>query len=74
MILIHKPSRKFLQFVEGEMSGDVNGAIPVTRQSQAVPAETQIVRAVRVKPSTSSLQPTGLESKRELRPYVRTVR
>ncbi len=74
VILIHKPSRKFLQFVEGEMSGEVDGATPVTRQSKAVPAESQIARDVRVKPSTSSLQPTGLESKRELRPYVRTVR
>ena len=74
VILIHKPSRKFLQFVEGEMSGEVDGATPVTRLSQAVPAETQIARAVRVKPSTSSLQPTGLESKRDPRPYVRTVR
>ncbi len=74
VILIHKPSRKFLQFVEGEMSGEVEGATPVTRQSKAVFAEAQIARDVRVKPSTSSLQPTGLESKRELRPYVRTVR
>lgn len=74
VILIHKPSRKFLQFVEGEVSGEVDGAIPVARQSKAVPTETQIARAVRVKPSTSSLQPTGLESKRELRPYLRTVR
>lgn len=74
VILIHKPSRKFLQFVEGEMSGGGQGEIPVTRQTPAVPAEAQIARGVRVKPSTSSLQPTGLESKRELRPYVRTVR
>lgn len=74
VILIHKPSRKFLQFVEGEMSGGDEGEIPVTGQPQRVPAEAQIARGVRVKPSTSSLQPTGLESKRELRPYVRTVR
>ena len=74
VILIHKPSRKFLQFVEGEVSGDASESVPVTRQSRVVPAEAQTARVVRAKPSTQTLQPTGLETKRELRPYVRSVR
>ena len=71
VILIHKPSRKFLQFVEGEVSGDVAGTAPLTRQAPVVRFEAQTART---KPSTQSLQPTGLETQREPRPYVRSVR
>ncbi len=74
VILIHKPSRKFLQFVEGEVSGDAEGSAPLTRQSPVVPFEAQTARVIRTKPSTQTLQPTGLETQRELRPYVRSVR
>ena len=74
VILIHKPSRKFLQFVQGEVSGDVEGAAPLTRSKPVVPAEPQTARFARPKPSTQSLQSTGLETQRESRPSVRSVR
>ena len=72
VILIHKPSRKFLQFLQGEVSGDMEESAPVTRQTRQPTAEALTQRVVRVKPSTRSLLPTGLESKREPRPYVRS--
>jgi len=72
VILIHKPSRKFLQFVQGEVSGDTEESAPVTRRSASPSAESVTERVVKVKPSTRSLLPTGLESKREPRPYVRS--
>ena len=74
VILIHKPSRKFLQFVEGEVSRDVEGSAPLARSKPIVPAEAQTPIVARAKPSTQTLQPTGLETQRELRPYVRSVR
>jgi thiol-disulfide isomerase/thioredoxin len=74
VILIHKPSRKFLQFVEGEVSGGVEGAAPLTRQSPVVPVEARTARVVRTKPSTQILLPTGLETQCESRPNVYSVR
>lgn len=74
VILIHKPSRKFLQFVAGEVSGDEAESAPLTRQSPVVPAEARITRFVRTQPSTKSLLPTALETQREPRAYVRSVR
>ncbi len=73
VILIHKPSRKFLQFVEGEVSGDPVETAPLTSQKPTAP-ERQTARAVHAKPSTRALQPTGLETLRAPRPYVRSVR
>ncbi len=74
VILIHKPSRKFLQFVAGEVSGDEAESAPLTRQTPVVPVETRIARSVRVKPSTKSLLPTALETQREPRADGRAVR
>ena len=67
VILIHKPSRKFLQFVEGEVSADAGASAPMTRHSAAPPAEMATERMARVKPSTKLLLPTGLKTKRDVR-------
>lgn len=72
VILIHKPSRKFLQFLHGEVSGDGGESAPVTRRSELPAAEALTNRVVRAKLPTTSLQATGLKAKRELRPYVRS--
>ncbi len=71
VILIHKPSRKFLQFLQGEVSGEGSEGAPLTRKSELPTAEAPTNRLVRAKPPTTSLQATGLKAKRELRPYVR---
>lgn len=72
VILIHKPSRKFMQFLQGEVSGSETGATPMTHQAAPPTAEAPTNRVVRAKLPTTSLQATGLKAKRELRPYVRS--
>ena len=72
VILIHKPSRKFMQFLQGEVSGDGGEAAPMTSRSGPPTVEAPTDRVVRAKLPTTSLQATGLKVKRELRPYVRS--
>lgn len=70
VILIHKPSRQFLNFVEGEL-GDHP---PVGSVSKPLPQlEARIARDVKTRPSARDLQTTGLKSHPTPRPYVRAV-
>ena len=72
VILIHKPSRKFMQFLQGEVSGSEAESTPMTRRDAPQATEAPTNRVVRAKLPTTSLQATGLKAKRELRPYVRS--
>lgn len=72
VILIHKPSRKFMQFLQGEVSGSETESTPMTHRAEPSTMEAPTNRVVRAKLPTTSLQATGLKAKRELRPYVRS--
>ena len=68
VIFIHKPSRQFLNFVEGEL-----GDSPAVGAAQEPVSEARVARTVKPGPSTRELQTTGLKSPATPRPYVRSV-
>ena len=68
VIFIHKPSRQFLNFVEGEL-----GDSPAVGAAEQPAPEARVTRTVKPGPSTRDLQTTGLKSQATPRPYVRSV-
>lgn len=68
VIFIHKPSRQFLNFVEGEL-----GDSPAVGAAESPAPEARVARAVKSGVSARELQTTGLQSQASPRPYVRSV-
>jgi thiol-disulfide isomerase/thioredoxin len=71
VILIHKPSQQFLNFVQGEL-GDTSAVGTTTKASTGVP-EARVTRVVKPRPTTQDLQTTGLKSPSTPRAYIRAV-
>lgn len=63
VIFIHKPSRQFMNYLQGELGDDAKVG---SSRSNAEESESQISRAIRPMSSTQNLQMTGLKSTRSL--------